>query len=51
MIDTATMPATLELPVYLTWTFTTSSEPGDFEDLARRLEPDVDGACGQLRAR
>ncbi|MET0661794.1 MAG: hypothetical protein ABWZ42_01555 [Ilumatobacteraceae bacterium] len=37
------MPAVVELPVYVTWTFTTSAEAGDFEELARRLEPDLDG--------
>lgn len=37
------MPPVVELPVYATWTFTTSAEPGDFEELARRLVPDLDG--------
>jgi hypothetical protein len=37
------MPSVVELPVYVTWTFTTSSEAGDFEALARRLEPDLEG--------
>ena len=37
------MPPSLELPVYLTWTFATGTEPGDFEDLARLLEPDLEG--------
>ena len=33
----------LELPLYYTWTFSTSPEPGDFEALCRRLEPDSEG--------
>lgn len=37
------MPPVVELPVYATWTFTTSAEAGDFEELARRLQPDLDG--------
>jgi hypothetical protein len=37
------LPPVVELPVYATWTFTTSAEPGDFEDLARRLQPDTEG--------
>jgi hypothetical protein len=37
------MPDVVELPVYLWWRFTTAVQPGDFEDLARRLEPDLDG--------
>jgi hypothetical protein len=37
------MPPVVELPVYVTWTFSTSAEAGDFEELARRLEPDLDG--------
>lgn len=31
------------LPVYATWTFATSAEPGDFEMLAERLRPDSGG--------
>ena len=34
----------LELPLYYTWTFSTSPEAGDFEALCRRLEPDGEGA-------
>ena len=30
-------------PLYYTWTFSTSPEPGDFEALCRRLEPDSEG--------
>jgi hypothetical protein len=37
------LPPVVELPVYATWTFTTSAEPGDFEELARRLQPDTEG--------
>jgi len=33
----------LELPLYHTWTFSTSPEAGDFEALCRRLEPDSEG--------
>ena len=33
----------LELPLYFTWTFSTSPEAGDFEALCRRLEPDSEG--------
>ena len=43
-------PPTLELPVYLTWTFTTAAEAGDFEELARRLEPDAGEARLGLHA-
>jgi hypothetical protein len=32
-----------ELPLYYTWTFSTSPEAGDFEALCRRLEPDTEG--------
>jgi hypothetical protein len=32
-----------ELPLYYTWTFSTSPEAGDFEALCKRLEPDTEG--------
>ena len=32
-----------ELPLYHSWTFSTSPEPGDFEALCTRLEPDTEG--------
>ena len=32
-----------ELPLYHTWTFSTSPEAGDFEALCKRLEPDTEG--------
>jgi hypothetical protein len=32
-----------ELPLYFTWTFSTSPEAGDFEALCKRLEPDTEG--------
>lgn len=41
--DLAAPPPSLPLPVYATWTFATEPEPGDFEELARRLEPDREG--------
>ncbi len=31
------------LPLYHTWTFSTSPEPGDFEALCKRLQPDIAG--------
>ena len=34
------LPAVVELPVHLSWTFTTAAEASTFEELARRLEPD-----------
>lgn len=42
--DKAALPALLELPVYATWTFTTSPVAGDFEQLCQRLQPDTEGA-------
>ena len=45
-------PAAVTLPVYATWTFATSDQPGDFESLAIRLRPDVDaGRMGFRPAR
>ncbi len=40
---TAAGSAPVELPLYYTWTFSTSPEAGDFEALCRRLEPDSGG--------
>jgi hypothetical protein len=40
---TSSLAATIELPVYHSWSFTTG-RGGDFEALCRRLKPDVDGA-------
>jgi hypothetical protein len=33
----------VELPLFHTWTFSTSPEPGDFETLCTRLQPDTEG--------
>jgi hypothetical protein len=39
-----------ELPLFHTWTFSTSPEAGDFETLCRRLEPDTEGGRIGLHA-
>ena len=40
----------VNLPVYLSWTFTTAAEGGTFETLCRRLEPDLGPARLGYRA-
>lgn len=48
--DLEALPELVELPMYSTWTFTTSAVPGDFEDLCLRLQPDTDGGRLGYRA-
>lgn len=48
--DLRALPEQVELPMYTTWTFTTSAVPGDFEDLCLRLQPDADGGRLGYRA-